>query len=105
MLRLVTMPELTAETTDPQGARVVLLRRVWEGKVLRDHPEMAAYVHEVLRTVTAPDRIEPDQVRDERVRYFARNVGPSSWLLVVVSYEQEPARIISAFGTRKDPRS
>jgi hypothetical protein len=26
-------------------------------------------------------------------------------LLVVLSYEQEPARVISAFGNRKDPRS
>jgi hypothetical protein len=31
--------------------------------------------------------------------------GPSRWLLVVVSYEQTPARIVSAFANRKDPRS
>jgi hypothetical protein len=40
-----------------------------------------------------------------RRRYYLKDAGPSRWLLVVVSYEQEPARIISAFGNRKDPPS
>ncbi len=39
------------------------------------------------------------------MRYYARDVGPSRWLLVVVSYEQEPARVISVFATRKDPKT
>ncbi len=30
--------------------------------------------------------------------------GPSRWLLVVVSYEQEPARILTAVALRKDPK-
>lgn len=37
--------------------------------------------------------------------YYARQAGPSRWFLVVVSYEQEPARVISVFATRKDPQS
>lgn len=48
------------ETRDPQGRRVVLLRRVWEGKVLRDHEEMRAYVDDVLRTVAKPDHVAGD---------------------------------------------
>jgi len=34
-----------------------------------------------------------------------QHTGPSQWLLVVVSYEQTPARIVSAFANRKDPKS
>jgi hypothetical protein len=97
--------EIIAEGIDPDGARVVLLSRVWDDKVLRDHVELAGYLPDVLRAVRAPDHVEPDPTYEQRTRFHLRGVGPSRWLLVVVSYEQEPARIISAFGNRKDPRS
>lgn len=93
------------EITDPNGVRVVLTDIVWAGKIARDHREIAAYRSEVLRTVSAPDHVAPDPDFEERTRYCACNVGPSRWLLVVVSYEQKPARIVSAFAYRKDPKS
>jgi hypothetical protein len=84
---------------------VVLLSRVWHEKVLRDHPELDGHLDDVLRAVHAPDHVESDPAYERRTRFHLRGAGPSRWLLVVVSYEQEPARIISAFGNRKDPRS
>jgi hypothetical protein len=97
--------KVIADTIDPDGVRVVVLGRVWDGKVLRDHAEMDGYLPEVLRAVSAPNHVEPDPTYEHRRRFHLRGAGPSRWLLVVVSYEQEPARIISAFGNRKDPRS
>ena len=82
-----------------------MLGRLWREKVLGSHPELAVYVDAVLRAVESPDHLDGDPVFEERRRYYRRNAGPSRWLLVVVSYEQEPARMISAFGLRKDPRS
>ncbi len=76
---------------------------MWHGKVVHDHPEIASFAEDVLRAVAVPDHAEDDPVRRDRVRYFARNTGPSRWLLTVVSYEQAPARIVSAFAHRKDP--
>ena len=93
------------ETRDPSGSRVVLPAQVWQEKVTRDHPEIAPYLNAVLLTVTRPDHTAPDPSYEDRTRYYARNAGPSRWLLVVVSYEQTPARIVSAFANRKDPRS
>ncbi len=93
------------EATDPKGVRVVLPAGVWWEKIVRDHPEIAAYMPEVLATVLTPDHQAADPGNPRRTRYYARNVGPSRWLLVVVSYEQVPARIVSAFANRKDPRS
>ncbi len=93
------------ETVDPDGTRVVLTDTVWCGKIVRDHQEIAAYGPEVLRAVAAPDHVVPDPNFERRTRYYARGVGPSRWLLVVVSYEQTPARIVSAFANRKDPKS
>jgi hypothetical protein len=95
----------TAETTDPEGRRVVLAEAVWREKIVRDHPEIDTHMSDVLRAVTRPDHVAADPIFDARTRYYARGVGPSRWLLVVVSYEQVPARIVSAFANRKDPRS
>jgi hypothetical protein len=93
------------EAKDPQGLRVVVAAELWQGKILHDHPELAPHLADVLRAIAEPDRVLPDPVYEGRRRYYLRGAGPSRWLLVVVSYEQEPARVVSAFGNRKDPRS
>jgi hypothetical protein len=96
---------LAGETTDPDGERVVLVDAVWREKIVRDHPEVGAYRSSVLQAVSTPDHVALDPIFAERTRYYVRGVGPSQWLLVVVSYEQTPARIVSAFANRKDPKS
>jgi hypothetical protein len=96
---------IAGETSDPDSVRVVLARVVWEEKIVRDHPEVALHLRDILQAVADPTHVEADVRFEDRVRYYARNVGPSRWLLVVVSYEQEPARIVSAFATRKAPKS
>lgn len=78
---------------------------LWRSKISRDHPEIGPYLSDVLRAVAEPDHVAADPIFQRRRRYYLRGAGPSRWLLVVVSYEQEPARVISAFGNRKDPRS
>jgi hypothetical protein len=96
---------ITAETVDPDGRCVVLSDLVWREKIARDHPEIAEHMSAVAEAVSAPDHVASDPSFEARVRYYARGVGPSRWLLVVVSYEQTPARIVSAFANRKDPKS
>jgi hypothetical protein len=61
------------------------------------HGELAVHLDAVLHTISAPDHREPDP-REGRERLYKRDVGPSRWLMVVVSFEQEPARIITALG-------
>jgi hypothetical protein len=99
----VTGDEIIDETVDAEGTRVVPLTRIWREKLLPEHVELADCMSDVLGAVTSAEHVEVDPVYPERRRYFARDVGPSRWLFVVVSYEQTPARIISAFGHRKDP--
>jgi hypothetical protein len=88
---------------DSDGREIVLLARIWDDKISRDHPELAGHLEAVLEAVGRPDHVEPDSLPD-RKRFYRRNVGPSRWLLVVVSYEQEPARIVTALANRKDPK-
>jgi hypothetical protein len=92
-----------ATVTDRDGGEVVLLVRIWEDKIARDHPELVGHLDGVIETIAKPDHIERDELPG-RTRFYRRDVGPSRWLLVVVSYEQQPARIITALANRKDPK-
>jgi hypothetical protein len=92
-----------AVVRDLDDREIVLLTRVWEQKITRDHPELVGHLDAVVATVAHPDHTEPDS-RPERTRLYRRDVGPSRWLLVVVSYEQQPGRIITALANRKDPK-
>jgi hypothetical protein len=94
--------QIVGETRDSEGRSVVLLARIWHGKILDTHSEIETFLEDVLRTVAMPDHIAHDMLPG-RVRYFARDLGPSKWLRVVVSYEQIPALIITAHGHRKGP--
>lgn len=90
---------------DPDGNPVVVPAALWRAKVLQQHPELGSYFADVLRAINEPDHVAPDPAFASRRRHYLRNAGPSRWLLVVLSYEQEPARPITAFANRKDPRS
>jgi hypothetical protein len=94
---------IVGTTVDPHGREVVLPVRIWQEKISRDHPELAGHLAAVFDAVSQPDHVEPDSLPD-RSRFYRRNVGPNRWLLAVVSYEQEPARIITALANRKDPK-
>lgn len=100
--QLVTDNVVIAETQGPDGRTVVLLERIWHHKVLVARPDLADLIDDVLETVRRPEHSASDPVID-RHRFYRRHVGPTLWLLVVVSYEQGPARIITALGTRKNP--
>src|SRR5205085_8036821 len=92
-----------ATVTDPDRREVVPLARIWEDKIARDHPELVDQLDAVMQTVARPDHVEPDAL-PARPRVYRRNVGPSRWLMAFVSYEQQPARIITALANRKDPK-
>jgi hypothetical protein len=79
---------------------VVLFEETWLWHVLdphSGHAELEPHLQAVLGTVSAPDHREPDGWPD-RERFFKRDVGPSRWLMVVVDFEKEPARIVTALG-------
>lgn len=79
------------------------LARIWEEKITRGHPELAGHLDAVVDTVAHPDHVAPDAI-PARARFYRREVGPSRWLLAVVSYEQQPGRIITAVANRMDPK-
>jgi hypothetical protein len=90
---------IEAEATTAEGVRVVLFADTWSKHILArtGHPELAIQLDAVLATISFPDHREPD-ARAHRERFFKENVGPSRWLMVVVDFEREPARIVTALG-------
>jgi hypothetical protein len=97
--------ELVGEAWDLEGNRVVVPTAIWRSKVLKDHPELSPHLNDAIRAIYSPDHVDPDPSSRDRRRHYLRGAGPSRWLLVVLSYEQEPVRLISAFPRRKDPDS
>jgi hypothetical protein len=93
---------IRAEITTPEGVRVVLYEDTWRLHILDRHDEMEPYLGAVLAAVGIPDRREPDP-QHHREQFYKRRQGPSRWLVAVVSFEQEPARIVTAFGRRQSP--
>lgn len=90
-----------AEITDPGGRSVVLDLDAWQ-HITDQHPEMAGHRADIITTVTMPEHSGEDP-RPHRQRYWRSGAGPSCWLMVVVDFGGVPARIVTAYGNRKDP--
>ncbi len=90
-----------AEALDPDKRRVVLDESSW-ARVLDEHGEMEAHRDAVIATVSAPQYRRPDP-RPARERDWRRGLGPSRWLLVVIDFSDDPARVVTAYANRKDP--
>ena len=92
---------ILADLLDPGGRRVVLDDGGWT-HIVDEHAEMAIHRDALLVTVTKPQHRRPDP-RPSRERFWRRGLGPSRWLLVVVDFGVQPARVVTAYGNRKDP--
>jgi hypothetical protein len=66
-----------ATVTDPDGREVVMLARIWEDKIARDHPKLVDQLEAVMQTVATPDHVEPDAL-PARTRFYRRGVGPKA---------------------------
>ncbi len=90
-----------AQITEPDGRLVVLDQDGWQ-HIIEQHPEMAGHRADIMKVVSTPDHRGADP-RPHRGRYWRREAGPSRWLMVVVDFGGMPARVVTAYGNRKDP--
>jgi Phage integrase, N-terminal SAM-like domain len=90
-----------AETVDSEHRCVVLDDVAWQ-HIVEEHPEIEAHQDAIVLTVREPLHSRPDR-RSGRMRYWHSELGPSRWLMVVVDFGVDPARVVTAYGNRKDP--
>jgi hypothetical protein len=92
---------ILAEVLDPDGRRVELTNEGWQ-HVIDGHPELAPLQADVMRGVHAPSRRLGGRDPAEEWFYLA-GVGPSRWIKMVVVFEGDTGRIITAFPRRAFP--
>jgi len=85
----------------PDGRRVELVAARWR-HIVDGHPELASYLEDVLNAVAEPTRRMPGRVVGEE-RFYVKGAGPSRWLKVVVHYDRDAGRIVTAFARRSMP--
>jgi hypothetical protein len=72
--------------------------------VARRHPELDGCELAITTAIeTALARCRGHQ-RDREVLY-APNLGPAAWLAVVVAYDGGVGKVVTAFGSKRGPRS
>ena len=70
----------------PDGLRVVIFEDTWLLHILdphEGHAELEPHLKAVLDTLELPDHREQERWPN-RERFFKREAGPTSWLMVVV---------------------
>jgi hypothetical protein len=92
---------MISETVDREGRRIVLDDAGWR-HILEEHQEMEVHLEAVMLTVSEPQHWREDP-RPGRMRYWRPELGPSRWLMVVVDFGVDPARVVTAYGIRKNP--
>lgn len=93
---------MIAETTDPEGRRVVLDEEGWSHIKTR-HGELARSLREIMAAVREPDRRTSGRV-DNELWFFAESDEGLPWLHVVVHYEGGEGWIVTAFRRSSLPR-
>lgn len=89
------------ETVDPDDRPVVMSSETWR-HIVTAHPELDVAPNVLLDAVAAPDRRARGRETGEEW-FYRGGVGPSRWLRVVVHYEHDQGRIVTAFPRRAFP--
>ena len=89
------------EVVDPDGRRVVLHFGGWR-HIAENHPELARHRLALLAVVAEPhERVGGRYAGEEW--FYRRGFGPSRLVKVVVHYEGDEGRIVTAFPRRRFP--
>lgn len=85
-----------------RGGRAVVLTQERMDHIVRRHRKLDGHELAIMRAVeTADIRCRGNDAKSEEL--YARNLGPSRWLCVVVGYEGVRGHIRTAYPHRRDP--
>jgi hypothetical protein len=89
------------ETTDPDGRRIALSAERWL-HILENHEELSDELDAILQGLAVPAIRRRGRWPDEEWFYLG-GVGPTSFVKVVVHYENGEGRVVTAFPRRAFP--
>lgn len=89
------------ETSDRQARRVLLTHVRWR-HIAERHPELSSSREAILAAVSSPEEWRRGHESNEEW-FYARGVGPSLWVRVVVHYHDDVGSITTAFPRRELP--
>jgi hypothetical protein len=90
-----------SDTEQAPEREIVLTPEAW-AHICDRHPELATFRGDILLAVSVPETTTRDRRYPARWRFYRSGVGPSRWLAVVVDFTEDPARIVTAHGFRKE---
>lgn len=96
------MSRQPCETRAPNGRRVVFDRASRLHLAVR-RPWLLEHLDAILAAVAIPDLHVADPIPG-RERFYRRHLDGKRWLRVVVDFDQEPARIVTAVIQDNSPR-
>lgn len=90
-----------ADGTESNRSEAVVLNAATWAHIVAEHPDMGRFLTEIMITAATPE-VVIDDPRPGRRRHFRKSVGPSRWLRVIVDFDGQPPRIVTAHGYRKE---
>lgn len=89
-------------------ARLVVLTESRMRHIAKRHPELDG-CHMAIQTAIegATERLPGRGAADDGElveKLFGHNLGPAEWLVVVVAYEGNTGRVLTAYGSKKGPK-
>lgn len=105
-MRPASKTNVLASTRDTLGRHVVLTEDRWWGHIVAPdgHPELEGLELAVMRAIETADRSRAGK-RPGRQEFYARDLGPARWLVVIVDYSATPAWVVTAHPMSKDPKT
>lgn len=95
--------EEAPRTTDPDGREVVF--DVGTREHLTDRrPELLDHIDAILDAVNLPDYRAEDDKRSGHERFYRQDLDPRRWLSVLVSFNEMPGYVVTAWIQWSDPR-
>lgn len=95
--------EETPRTKDPEGREVVFDAGTRE-HLMNRRPQLLDHIDAILDVVNVPDYHEEDDKRAGHERFYRQDLDPRRWLSVVVSFNETPAYVVTAWIQWSDPR-
>lgn len=90
------------DVIDRGGRRIILSKIRWK-HIASKHPDVN--LHDIERALKSPTAILPEDLSTQKRDYYLRRKDKGDYLMVCVTYINAIGHVLTAFRTRKIPKS